>query len=61
MEFWHPRDLKHVDLDFHEYKHEKEALYPAGAEFKVMEISSDESDINKPLTVIKLKLMDHST
>ena len=55
-DYWRPRDLSHAYLDLHEY-HEEEALYPGGAEFEVT--ATDQQLISgKPLTVIKLKLLN---
>lgn len=50
---WQPRKLSHAYHDLHDYAHEKEALYPAGAEFKVTSV-----DTSGSLTVIKLNLMN---
>ena len=50
--FWRPRDLSHPLHDLHEYKEEKEALYPAGAEFLVTAV--DKIDGKRR---IKLRLM----
>ena len=51
---WRPRDLTNSLHDLHEYPHEKEALYPAGAEFKVTDKYLDASGKYR----IKLQLMN---
>ena len=46
-ELWRPRDI----IDYSYYKDEKEALYPAGAEFEVTDSFKEDK-----MNVIKLKL-----
>ena len=55
-EFWQPRDLSHALHDLHEYPHEKEALYPAGAEFQVT--ANEPCNEGQTRRLIKLKLMN---
>lgn len=52
---WRPRNLSHPLHDIHEYPHEKEALYPAGAEFEVTENFYDTS---LRMNRIKLELLN---
>lgn len=53
-EFWQPRDLSHPFHDLHQYD-EKEALYPAGAEFQVT--ANEPCNEGQATRRIKLKLM----